>query len=456
MSHDLAAQTEIWQRADGIDLLGPVQGSGLNHRTFLVRRPDGQVVQVSELLNLIVSRADVPLDSAELARRVSDAFGKELDADGLRLLAQGMLEPLGLLTRPGAVPLAPPPTAAPLLALRAKTTVFPRKVVERLSRVLAPLYATPVVIIACCALVALDVRLFVTADAPSALQDVLMTPGMLLALFALMTLGALVHELGHATACRYGGARPGVIGFGLYLVFPAFYTDVTDAYRLGRPGRIRTDLGGLYFHLLWVVGVGVGYLFTGSPLLLLLVIMTQLQMAQQLPPTIRLDGYFVLADLAGVPDLFGRVGPVLRSLLPGRPVDPRVRELRPVTRWIVTTWVLIVVPFLLGVLVWLAVSLPYILRQAYAAGSVHVQHLVTAVSAGHPLEAILSGLAVLMLALPALGSVLILLHALRSVGAALSHRLVAARPEARAHHATADARPRFGQAPGPSSPTHAE
>ena len=43
------------------------------------------------------------------------------------------------------------------------------------------------------------------------------------------------------------------MGAGLYLVWPAFYTDVTDSYRLDRGGRIRTDLGGLYFNAIVVV-----------------------------------------------------------------------------------------------------------------------------------------------------------------------------------------------------------
>ena len=47
--------------------------------------------------------------------------------------------------------------------------------------------------------------------------------------------------------------RPGVMGAGLYLVWPAFYTDVTDSYRLGRGGRLRTDLGGLYFNAIVAV-----------------------------------------------------------------------------------------------------------------------------------------------------------------------------------------------------------
>ena len=38
------------------------------------------------------------------------------------------------------------------------------------------------------------------------------------------------------------------MGAGIYMVWPAFYTDVTDAYRLPRRARLRTDLGGIYFN----------------------------------------------------------------------------------------------------------------------------------------------------------------------------------------------------------------
>ena len=45
------------------------------------------------------------------------------------------------------------------------------------------------------------------------------------------------------------------MGTGLYLVWPAFYTDVTDSYRLGRGGRLRIDLGGLYFNAIVAVAM---------------------------------------------------------------------------------------------------------------------------------------------------------------------------------------------------------
>ena len=103
-----------------------------------------------------------------------------------------------------------------------------------------------------------------------AVAEVFTTPTTALLIYALLVAAAVVHELGHATACRYGGAEPGEIGVGVYLVFPAFYTDVTDSYRLGRAGRLRTDLGGLYFNVLTVLALALLYVATGSGLLLLL------------------------------------------------------------------------------------------------------------------------------------------------------------------------------------------
>ena len=151
------------------------------------------------------------------------------------------------------------------------------------------------------------------------------------------------------------------------MVFPAFFTNVTDSYRLGRAGRLRTDLGGLYFNVWCVLVLGGSYLITGNGLFLLALLLMQIEMVQQLIPTVRFDGYFVLADLAGVPDLFARVRPVVLSLLPGRPADPRVTELRPWSRRLVTVWVFIVVPTLAIGFGWLLYHLPMLLHRTASA-----------------------------------------------------------------------------------------
>ena len=399
-----------WRRVTGVELLGPVSGSGLIQSTCLVQRQDGQVIQLSELLNLVLETAATEQSSPELARKVSSVYGKELSTEGLHHLIDSKLVPLGLIEDSSAD--SPPPTklptADPLLALRLRGTIIPARAVRRLASWLAPLYFPPLVIAALAGLVVIDVVLFATGNALAALQQVLVTPVLLLGLFALLTTGALIHELGHATACRYGGAKPGVIGFGIYIVFPAFFTNVTDSYRLGRVGRLRTDLGGLYFNVWCVIAAGLGYLFTGEGILLLVVIVMQFQMLQQLPPTIRLDGYFILADLAGVPDLFSRVGPVVRSLMPGRAPDPRVAELRPVARRIVTIWVVTVIPLLVLALGWTIWSLPIILAQAVGAIRLHAQTIASAWGQGHVAELILGALSIFLLTLPLVGLAVII------------------------------------------------
>src|SRR5262245_32523102 len=40
------------------------------------------------------------------------------------------------------------------------------------------------------------------------------------------------HELGHGSACRHYDCRHGAMGFAMYLIFPCFYTDVSEAWRL--------------------------------------------------------------------------------------------------------------------------------------------------------------------------------------------------------------------------------
>jgi putative peptide zinc metalloprotease protein len=220
--------------------------------------------------------------------------------------------------------------------------------------------------------------------------------------------GAAFHEMGHAAACRYGGGTPGKMGCGLYLAWPAFYTDVTDAYRLGRAARLRTDLGGIYFNIVIVVATVGAYLLTGFEPLLLLVVVQHFEIAHQLLPVVRLDGYYIVADLTGVPDLFARIGPILRSVLPWRATEPEVSALKRWVRVAVTLWVLIVVPLLLFELLVVLVHLPRILATGWASGSGLWDTAQGAFADGRALEGIAGVLQIIVLTLPIVGILLVL------------------------------------------------
>ena len=67
------------------------------------------------------------------------------------------------------------------------------------------------------------------------------------------------------------------MGAGLYLVYPAFYTDVSDNYRLPRGARLRTDLGGFYFNMIFALGAMALYVASGQEFLLLIVVLINLE-----------------------------------------------------------------------------------------------------------------------------------------------------------------------------------
>jgi putative peptide zinc metalloprotease protein len=145
--------------------------------------------------------------------------------------------------------------------------------------------------------------------------------------YVVLFFSLILHELGHAAACaRYGG-RVGKIGFMLYLFRPGMYVDVSDAWLFPRARhRIVVSLAGVYVDSLVVCAA----LFTwrwGDPgsgvtkFAFVLATVSLLRVLFNLVPFLRLDGYFVLADLLGIKNLRPRAFALLLSLLPivGRP-----------------------------------------------------------------------------------------------------------------------------------------
>ncbi len=197
-------------------------------------------------------------------------------------------------------------------------------------------------------------------------------PRLLAAAFGLTLVAVVFHELGHAAACHHGGGRPGRIGAAVFMMVPAFFTNVTDSYRLSRTARIRTDLGGIYFNCLFVTVAGLVALRWPSDLLVVVVFLVDFNLLQQLLPLGRLDGYFVLSDIAGVPDLFGAVQPRRHRLVHRRRArqspDPAPLT-RPALRrragLLVAIWGAVVFPALLAIFALFLLQLPEFARATW-------------------------------------------------------------------------------------------
>lgn len=123
-------------------------------------------------------------------------------------------------------------------------------------------------------------------------------------------LSLIIHELGHATATASVGKEAKEIGFGFYMMFPVFYTDVTSVWCMGKKERILVNVGGVYFQLL-VNAIAIGVILI-SPLSALtialngLVISNLLVVIMSATPFFRNDGYWMLSDFLNIPNLLKR------------------------------------------------------------------------------------------------------------------------------------------------------
>ena len=320
--------------ACAVELIGSFQGSGRANETYLARRDDGQWVELTPLLWLTLSSLDGVRTSAQVADRVTAALGQPVAGEDIDYLIDKKLVPAGLVGTPSGKQKRPDL----VLALRAKKVLLPAKVVSAISRPLRFLFWGPIVLLVTGLFLGVETYAFVSGRLLAGVHQAVDRPASLLLLGALILCSIFVHEMGHASGCRYGGATPGALGVGVYVSTPAFFTDLSDGYRLGRWGRVRGDLGGVYFNAVYAVAVFPFYLITGSPVLLLVITAMILEIIEQMLPFVRSDGYWVISDLAGVPDLFSYLGWAIRR---GQRSGPQVTGLTPSSRRLVMIWGLI-------------------------------------------------------------------------------------------------------------------
>jgi putative peptide zinc metalloprotease protein len=390
--------------AEGVELLGRYEDSGYREPPFMARRSDGQMVQLPALLYLIAEHADGTRTHEQIARDVSESFGRGLEAEDVQMLVNQKLRPLGLMTLPdGCSPRLQ--KANPLLALRLRVALIPATVTNAVAALFRPLFFPPVILTVLGGVAVVDAWLFFVHGFAQGVRHLVYAPLLLLLVFGLVVVAGVLHEIGHATACRYGGARPGVMGAGIYVVWPAFYTDVSDAYRLTKRGRLRTDLGGVYLNGIFILLTAAAYFLTGYEVLLVVIFVQHMEIVRQLLPLLRFDGYLVLSDLTGVPDLFSRMGPILVSLIPGKKPDHRVVALKPWVRMAVTVWVLVVVPVLGFYVLMALLYAPRIFATGWDSFWLQLHRTTGAFGTGNAVAGSAGILQMLALVLPAIGLV---------------------------------------------------
>jgi putative peptide zinc metalloprotease protein len=187
--------------------------------------------------------------------------------------------------------------------LSVKVTLFSHSVVTFLARRLLWLCsrAAVVIVIAAVLLAHLAVISFAYRENVAWLSDITVHGAAIL--IVLITIQVLWHEFGHATALvRYGGKNP-EIGWGIYLWYSVFFTDLSEAWQMSRKERFHIDLAGMYFQSMFLGVFCLLWLETRQHIWLYAIYGTDLHLANNLNPFLRMDGYWALIDALGLTTL---------------------------------------------------------------------------------------------------------------------------------------------------------
>jgi len=140
-------------------------------------------------------------------------------------------------------------------------------------------------------------------------------------LWALLVGLKLVHEFGHAYACKHFGGVVPEMGAYFILFTPCAYVDASASWGFtSRWHRIFVALAGMYFEsiaamcalLVWVV-TPPGRVHDAAQYAV--VLSTVVTVAFNSNPLMRYDGYYILSDLVGVPNLRSEADRSLRRAL---------------------------------------------------------------------------------------------------------------------------------------------
>ncbi len=412
--------------AAGVELIGGMEESGFRDRQWLVKRGD-RFVQLSELLYRVAEQADGRSTQEEMAEKLTRTTDYAFTTENVRQLLLGKLLPLGIVASvedEASKSGQRVRTVASPLRVNARTELLGPEVIGPITRVLQVLFRPVVLVPVLIAAALAQVWVFLAHGLGGALQEVLYAPGLILVVLGILFISGVVHEFGHAAALGYGGGRVRGMGAGFYLVYPVLYTDTTDAYRLGRWAKVRTDLGGFYFHLIFALGLVGLYAVTGWEFLLLAILMIDMGIVYQCMPFVRFDGYWALADLTGIPDFFSQMGAFLRSVLPLRRWQgAKLPDLKPWVRVVFILYILTTIPVLALLLFLLVTRLPLTLAIAWDSLKLLAGEFSLALDGQDFLGMTSSGLQAFILSLQMLGILYLLYSLTRALGMVLLRRI---------------------------------
>jgi len=318
------SKSTILQLSDGLKVV-PLDANTCEQE-YLAILPNGRHYRLTSRLKQFVECIDGQCTLAEISTALSQQWERSIHPEQVWELAEHYLAPNGLLRNTANSSSTRQPDE--VFSWRIKL-LSPRHI-RLFTHIGQRLFAWPAVILSLVLIAVTHVAMYTQANNIGVkLVETLGNSDFLL-VYGLIIASVLSHEIGHASACRRFGEAYGDIGFGIYLIFPVFYADVTRIWKLSRWQRVIVDLGGMYFQLLTGVFYYLIYRLSGNWLWLLASVQIDILILLSFNPIAKFDGYWLVSDLLGIPNLHRRLTGMVKRLL-GRPTDNEI-ALKPSTR----------------------------------------------------------------------------------------------------------------------------
>ena len=107
------------------------------------------------------------------------------------------------------------------------------------------------------------------------------------------------------------------IGFGIYWLTPALFSDISAAWTLSRWQRVAVDCGGIYFQLLLccLFAIAASFITSAATQLALqiAIIVNLVAVITALNPILKYDGYWIISDALSIPNLRRQSEHVMRD-----------------------------------------------------------------------------------------------------------------------------------------------
>ena len=288
--------------------------SSTRDKSYRVELTDGRHFQVNEKLYHILDALHNPLTLPALATAFQQRSGQTIALDQLQQLATQLVEQ-GVVMEAGQATVEPAKVAetpSAYLGLHYRRDLLSPAVLAPFARLLQGFFNRGVATILVALIVVAHILAYREMGFPPNLDMKAISWPLL---YTVILISILFHELGHLAACHRWNCPHGPLGFGLYFFNPVFYVDVTAAWRLTRQQRAIVDIGGIYIQLLFAPIALVLFWMTNDPTYLMIIAVIDLVLIGNLEPFMKLDGYWLLSDMTGVPNLHARTGEAAKHFL---------------------------------------------------------------------------------------------------------------------------------------------